>query len=110
MATVILYLRAPEQGGETMFPNAARPGSGPVEPDGRVSASLRATLTSGPCHNPDVLRLAPKAGDAVLFWDYTPGPDPARAVPDQHSLHGGCPVTVGEKFIATRWIRSTYYT
>jgi prolyl 4-hydroxylase len=48
---------------------------------------------------PDVqLEVAPKRGNAV-FFSYE------RAHPSTRSLHGGTPVTAGEKGIATKWLR-----
>ena len=48
---------------------------------------------------PDVnLEVAPKRGNAV-FFSYE------RAHPATRSLHGGSPVTAGEKWIATKWLR-----
>ncbi len=40
-------------------------------------------------------------GDAVLFWGVYP-----TGTIDPHSLHGGCPVKKGEKWVATKWIRA----
>ena len=48
---------------------------------------------------PDVqLTVAPKRGNAV-FFSYD------RADPSTRTLHGGAPVTAGEKWIATKWLR-----
>ncbi|HEY8356999.1 MAG TPA: 2OG-Fe(II) oxygenase, partial [Ramlibacter sp.] len=48
---------------------------------------------------PDVhLEVAPRRGNAV-FFSYE------RAHPATKSLHGGQPVTAGEKWIATKWLR-----
>lgn len=33
-----------------------------------------------------------------------------EAIDDPTSLHGGCPVLEGEKWIATRWIRSASFS
>ncbi|MEY4764880.1 MAG: hypothetical protein RI907_1553 [Pseudomonadota bacterium] len=67
VGTVVVYLRAPAEGGATVFPD--------------VGLSVR-----------------PQAGHAVFF-----------AYPQAHGkhgvLHGGAPVTAGEKWIATRWLR-----
>ncbi len=52
---------------------------------------------------PDIgLSVAPKRGNAV-FFSY-PAPDPSSL-----SLHGGEPVTVGEKWIATKWLRQSVF-
>lgn len=48
---------------------------------------------------PDVhLEVAPKRGNAV-FFSYE------RAHPSTRTLHGGAPVILGEKWIATKWLR-----
>ncbi len=65
VATVLIYLNTPEDGGGTHFPNA------------------RVTVTA-------------RRGTAVYFA-YQSG--------DKDSLHAGLPVTAGEKWIATKWLR-----
>jgi prolyl 4-hydroxylase len=48
---------------------------------------------------PDLgLQVAPKRGQAV-FFSY------AEPLPSSLTLHGGAPVTLGEKWIATKWLR-----
>jgi prolyl 4-hydroxylase len=52
---------------------------------------------------PDVhLEVAPKRGNAV-FFTYE------RAHPSTRTLHGGAPVILGEKWIATKWLRERRY-
>ncbi len=67
LATFLIYLREPERGGETTFPDLG-------------------------------LRFAPKRGCA-LFFGYD------RPDPSTRTLHGGAPVTAGEKWVATKWLR-----
>ena len=67
VATLIMYLHAPDGGGATVFPDLQ-------------------------------LSVAPVRGNAV-FFSY------AQADPASRSLHGGEPVTRGEKWIATKWLR-----
>lgn len=43
--------------------------------------------------------VKPRRGDALLFFSLHP-----NAVPDENSLHAGCPVIEGEKWSATKWI------
>ena len=67
IATTVMYLRTPERGGATIFPDIG-------------------------------LQVAPIKGSAVFFtYD--------RPHPDTQSLHGGMPVTLGEKYVATKWMR-----
>jgi prolyl 4-hydroxylase len=44
--------------------------------------------------------VTPKKGSAVLFYNCSP-----TGEVDPLSLHGGAPVLLGEKWIATKWIR-----
>lgn len=67
VATLIMYLHEPEEGGATVFPD--------IE-----------------------VRVAPRRGNAV-FFSYP------HALPSSLTLHGGEPVTAGEKWIATKWLR-----
>lgn len=71
VATLIMYLREPEGGGATIFPDID-------------------------------LSIAPKRGNAVFF---------SYAEPDASSLslHGGEPVSTGEKWIATKWLRQSVF-
>jgi len=53
---------------------------------------------------PDVgLEVWPVRGNAV-FFSYD------RPHPDTRTLHGGAPVTVGEKWVATKWLRQGVFT
>lgn len=72
LATLIMYLHEPAQGGATVFPDIG-------------------------------LQVAPQRGHAV-FFSY------ARAHPSGRSLHGGAPVTAGEKWIATKWLREREFS
>jgi prolyl 4-hydroxylase len=67
VATIVMYLRTPERGGGTVFPDIG-------------------------------LEVAPIKGSAV-FFSYD------RPYPDTKTLHGGTPVTLGEKYVATKWMR-----
>ena len=67
VATVVMYLRTPERGGATVFPDIG-------------------------------LEVQPVKGSAV-FFSYD------RPHPDTKTLHGGTPVTLGEKYVATKWLR-----
>lgn len=67
VGTIVMYLRTPERGGATVFPDIG-------------------------------LEVAPIKGSAV-FFSYD------RPHPDTRTLHGGTPVTLGEKYVATKWLR-----
>jgi prolyl 4-hydroxylase len=70
IATFIIYLNTPEEGGETIFPKVG-------------------------------LKITPVKGKALLFYNVT-----ESGAVDPESLHGGAPVTKGEKWIVTRWLRN----
>jgi len=71
VATLVVYLRAPEEGGGTLFPDIG-------------------------------FEVAPVAGNGVFFSYDIPSPDSL-------TLHAGTPVVRGEKWIATKWVRSRRY-
>ncbi|KAG9142999.1 hypothetical protein Leryth_006266 [Lithospermum erythrorhizon] len=81
IATMMLYLSDNLEGGETYFPKA-----------GSSECSCGGKLVKGLC-------IKPTKGDAVLFWNV--GLDGQE---DDSSLHGGCEVLSGEKWLATKWM------
>lgn len=108
MATFIMMIHAPDQGGETVFPRHVVHTSGETKLD-MVRRRQLLGEPAGFCDRDDVLKVKADPGDALLFWDYVPGEPEDRLVPDPFSLHGGCPVVEGTKNIVTRWIRSTEF-
>ena len=103
LATFIVSLRSPEEGGRTVFPSAK------ITTD-NMEGVQRSNKDPWYCNQEEVLGATPQPGDALLFWDYMPkdgkGPEVESVT---GSLHSGCPVTKGEKWIATRWIRSAQF-
>jgi prolyl 4-hydroxylase len=83
IATVLMYLSTPEEGGETVFPYAEKK----VEGEGWSECAKKG--------------LAVKAtkGSALLFYSLKPSGEE-----DPASTHGSCPTLAGEKWSATRWI------
>ena len=71
VATIVMYLRTPERGGATVFPDIG-------------------------------LEVQPVKGSGV-FFSYE------RPHPDTKTLHGGTPVTLGEKYVATKWLRESEF-
>ena len=50
------------------------------------------------------LTVTPEPGAGLLFFNCTPDGDP-----DRRTLHAGEPVTSGEKWLLSRWIRAGHY-
>ena len=72
-----------QDGGETAFPNLKSSGLRP-----ETTACAKNGLT-----------VVPRKGDAILFLNMKVGGDL-----DGGSSHAGCPVILGEKWTATKWI------
>lgn len=88
IATVLMYLTTPEEGGETVFP-LGRPH---VRGDGWSDCAKKGHAVKA------------TRGDAIFFWALHP--DGSK---DRSSLHGSCPTTKGEKWSATKWIHVAPY-
>lgn len=59
-------------------------------------------FAGGETHFPELgLTVEPRLGDAIMFDNVHPD-----GRPDARSRHAGLPVTRGEKWLATRWIRA----
>ncbi|KAM0032316.1 putative procollagen-proline 4-dioxygenase [Helianthus debilis subsp. tardiflorus] len=85
MASFLLYLSDVEEGGETMFP---------YENDESMSSTYDVEKCNG-------LKVKPRKGDGLLFYSLYP-----NGTIDPTSLHGGCAVIKGQKWVATKWIRN----
>ena len=71
--TAMVFLNAPEGGGQTAFPEAD-------------------------------LRVSPRPGN-LLTWNNLD----AKGVPNPYTLHQGCPVTAGAKYVITKWYRERHW-
>ncbi|KAL6747374.1 hypothetical protein V8C86DRAFT_1333504 [Haematococcus lacustris] len=87
IATFLIYLRSPEEGGETVFKREGRDGADKAVADWRT------------CSDGMGIKVKPRQGDAVLFWSATPSLEL-----DPRALHGACPVIKGEKWSMARWL------
>ncbi|KAG2446779.1 hypothetical protein HYH02_008339 [Chlamydomonas schloesseri] len=92
VATVLIYLNEPDEGGETAFPTSEW-----VNP--QLARTLGANFSA--CAKNHVA-FAPKRGDALLFWSINPD----GTTEDNHASHTGCPVLSGVKWTATKWIHA----
>lgn len=84
IATVLMYLSTPEEGGETVFPYAA---GDPVTGDEWSDCAK------------DGLAVKAIKGNALFFYSLKPD-----GSGDAKSTHGSCPTLKGEKYSATKWI------
>ncbi|ONK74897.1 uncharacterized protein A4U43_C03F11240 [Asparagus officinalis] len=91
-ATVLMYLSNVEKGGETVFPIA----------EGALTQQKNESWSD--CAKKGYA-VKPDKGDALLFFSLH-----INATTDPLSLHGSCPVIVGEKWSATKWIHVGSYT
>jgi len=84
LATVFWYMTDVEEGGETNFPMAH---GGPDLPNTNDNCGTRG------------LSVAPREGKVIIF--YSLKPDGSM---DKYSLHSACPVKVGTKWAANKWV------
>jgi len=100
IATILIYLQAAEEGGETFFPWAG----GKEKIDPRTGWPYRPLDYNRECEpeaKPEsAKKVAVPTGSAVLFYDALP-----NGKMDSYSQHGSCPVKKGEKWSATVWAR-----
>jgi prolyl 4-hydroxylase len=120
LATVFLYLNTPEKGGQTVFPTLDSEYCDKtknanectfegehelvdIKLGSRIQGNLNKdnstweTKMSKQCESR--FSVQPKKGSAIFF--YSQHPDGEM---DYQSLHGGCPVIVGEKWSANLWV------
>jgi len=110
MLTVIVYLLVPEKGGATAFPYIGDPHDGSsLDGSTLFGRDDNGTTTPWYCRSGSGnLQIKPRQrGDAIIFWSYTPD-DVGRGLHmDPFATHAGCAVVEGEKYILTKWIRSS---
>uniref|UniRef100_A0A1D1ZRX9 procollagen-proline 4-dioxygenase n=1 Tax=Auxenochlorella protothecoides TaxID=3075 RepID=A0A1D1ZRX9_AUXPR len=89
LATMLMYLTTPEEGGETVFPYGLPKREGP-----EWSACARQGLA-----------VKARRGDAIFFY----GMKPDGSL-DMKSTHASCPTLAGEKWSATKWMHVSEFT
>ncbi|KAG9459681.1 hypothetical protein H6P81_004189 [Aristolochia fimbriata] len=94
LATVLIYLSNVSKGGETIIPKSIQ----------LIDAELK-DETWSPCAKASYA-VKPMKGNALLFFNLH-----LNLTEDDSSLHGSCPVSEGENWVATKWIHTRkYYT
>ena len=110
VATCYIYLSNVEAGGETYFPLAQKAGGGrdPVPKTCAGLDGIAGRLQPNESNFVQSVRdqimqlgvtIRPKKGRAVLWWNKAQDGEV-----DWRSRHVGCPVVVGEKWGAVRWM------
>ncbi|KAK3584961.1 hypothetical protein CHS0354_009650 [Potamilus streckersoni] len=101
--TILFYLNDVEEGGETAFPVADNETLNIQD----ITASRIGHLYKT-CRDAN-LRVTAEKGKAVLWYNHFVDPGTGwMGDMDFYTLHGGCPVFKGEKWIANFWIKTTY--
>ncbi|XP_018594572.2 transmembrane prolyl 4-hydroxylase isoform X1 [Scleropages formosus] len=98
--TVLFYLNSVEGGGETTFPVAD---NRTYEEMSLIQNDVDLLDTRKNCDKGN-LRVTPTKGTAVLWYNYLSDGKGWVGELDEYSLHGGCVVTRGTKWIANNWI------
>lgn len=101
LLTIIYYLNDVDEGGETAFPVADKRGFTEERFRKRILGDLY--NLSEFCHNASLV-VKPKKRRAVLFYNQFLDRNGWMGKMDRHSLHGGCNIIKGEKWMANNWI------
>ncbi|KAK6321163.1 hypothetical protein J4Q44_G00081390 [Coregonus suidteri] len=98
--TVLFYLNSVEGGGETAFPVAD---NRTYEEVSLIQNDVDLMDTRKNCDKSN-LRVKPIKGTAVFWYNYLSDGQGWVGEQDEYSLHGGCVVTRGTKWVANNWI------
>ncbi|KAM6976720.1 transmembrane prolyl 4-hydroxylase-like [Aplochiton taeniatus] len=98
--TVLFYLNSVEGGGETSFPVAD---NRTYEEEALVQDGVDLTNTQQSCSRGN-LRVRPTTGTALLWYNHLSDGRGWMGELDEYSLHGGCPVSHGVKWVANSWV------
>ncbi|KAL2091245.1 hypothetical protein ACEWY4_013508 [Coilia grayii] len=98
--TALFYLNSVEGGGETTFPVAD---NRTYEELSLIQNDVDLLDTRKNCDKGN-LRVKPTKGTAVFWYNYLSDGQGWVGEQDEYSLHGGCVVTRGTKWVANNWI------
>ena len=100
--TFLVYLNNVTKGGETVFPYAVNIQSNAHQPSSFALPAEQKPPLDRICKKEGVLKVSPKAGYCLLFYNNLP--DSKNGVRDPMAIHGSCPVVQGDKWIAQIWL------
>lgn len=100
IATVLMFLREPEFGGETNFPSAT-----PLEETKARFIANKDKFSKCGWNNGEGFSLIPKKGDALLFFSFH-----INGTSDVAAQHASCPTLRGVKYTATKWIHEQEFS
>lgn len=105
--TILYYLNNVEEGGETAFPVADNT-SLDMEQMTASRGDFDLYNLSHNCHKGNLV-VSPRKGTAIMWYNHLLDEDSGWLGPmDDYSLHGGCDILRGEKWIANNWITAPY--
>eukprot|EP00794_Sanderia_malayensis_P018968 gene18968-20874_t len=104
--TVLYYLNNVEEGGETAFPVADDPTYQHSDFVQRKNGDFY--NLSQFCYDSSVV-VKPEKGKAVMWYNHHMDESGWLGERDDHSLHGGCDIIKGEKWVANNWIPAPEY-
>eukprot|EP00795_Rhopilema_esculentum_P001259 gene1259-15640_t len=104
--TILYYLNDVEEGGETAFPVADDDAYKHTEFVQRREGDYY--NLSEFCYNSTTV-VAPKKGKAVLWYNHNLDEHGWLGERDDFSLHGGCNIRKGHKWVANNWIPAPEY-
>lgn len=99
--TILYYLNDVEEGGETAFPVADNSTISLKELENPLADELNLSVS---CHTANLV-VPPKKGTAIMWYNNFIDPESGLLGDlDRYSIHGGCDVIKGEKWIANNWL------
>ncbi|XP_057291010.1 transmembrane prolyl 4-hydroxylase-like [Hydractinia symbiolongicarpus] len=105
--TIMIYLREPEDGGETAFPAADNITYSDASFRRRGNPGVDLFNLSEHCYDSNLVVKARK-GTAVAWYNHLVDYKGWLGALDEWSLHGGCEVRKGEKWIMNLWLTAPY--